>query len=118
MRASNLVTPPMSAGGSGRYVSNPVALNFCFAKVAEHVMVYAPFCGFSAASENGSSCFVALSGTGPLAIFLPLTETVTSRLPGPRVIGTALEISENTMGASMRIEAGELAEGCVASSGR
>jgi hypothetical protein len=35
----------MSAGGSGKYVSIPFALNVCFEleKVAEHVMVYAAF---------------------------------------------------------------------------
>jgi hypothetical protein len=49
---------------------------------------------------------------------LPLTETVTSRVPGPRVIGTALAISENTTGASMRISVGDVNDECVASSGR
>lgn len=109
----------MSAGGLGRYVSNSVAVNFWFfEKVAEHVMVYAAACGFKAESENGSACLVAFSGTAPLAICLPLTETVTSRVPGPRVIGTALAISENTTGASMRISVGDVNDECVASSGR
>jgi len=108
----------MSAGGSGRYVSSPVALNFCFAKVAEHVIVCADFCAFRAESEKGSACLVALSGTAPLVSTLPLTEIVTSRVPGPRVIGTALEISEKVMGVSMRMATGDVEEDCVASSGR
>jgi hypothetical protein len=61
---------------------------------------------------------VALSGTTPLVSILPLTETVTSRVPGPRVIGTALSISEKVTGVSMSIATGEVAEARAASSGR
>lgn len=97
-------------GGSGKKLKDPVAEKVCEARLAVHVISYASVRGVREDRENGKGCLVALRGTAPLANFLPLTDTDTTRdcegelkADGEIWRGAALAIWENVTGESIRI---------------
>lgn len=103
---SIFVTEPIPEGGSGKYVSEPVALKVCPERVAVQVIVYVDSCAERDERLKGNACLVLFRGTLPLVSVFPLTVTVTSRLGEPEgtVTGTAFAIFRSVTGVSMRMD--------------